>query len=259
MAGNRNNEKAARAERERLRLYKARQGLHEHRVNRRRRDNMIALIAGVVVVALAVVAQVLFFVSGPGSNEAQPSPSPSPDVASEVPSPDKAENRFWSGSLVLNEVELGVEFDGVAAPQAVAAFLAGVSDGYYEDKNCHRLTNDGFYVLQCGSVDGAGASDPNFRYGPIENAPADDTYPAGTIAVARAANDAESNGRQFFIVYDDTVIPSDSAGGYTVMGRVTSGLEELKAQITDAGVQPGQVDNDGSPVVPTTITSIRLD
>lgn len=230
--------------------------MHEHRVARRRRDNIIATAVALAVVLIAVVAQVAFFTAGPGAPEAAPSASPSADSA--VPSPELAENRLWTGTLVLNEVELDIELDGVAAPQAVAAVLQGARDDYYDGKSCHRLTNDGFFVLQCGSVDGTGASDPSFRFGPIENAPDDDVYPEGTIAMARASGDAESNGRQFFIVYEDTTIPSDAAGGYTVLGRVTGGLDALASEITDAGVEPGATANDGAPVVPTTITSLDI-
>nr|WP_325210528.1 peptidylprolyl isomerase [Salinibacterium sp.] len=259
MAGNRSNPKQDRVERERLRLYRARQGVHEHRVARRRRDNIIATSVALAVVIVAVVAQIAFFTAGPGASEAEPVASPSASPDSAVPSPELAEDRLWTGTLMLNDVELGIELDGRAAPQAVAAVIQGARDGYYQGKSCHRLTNDGFFVLQCGSVDGTGASDPSFRFGPIENAPSDDVYPEGTIAMARASGDAESNGRQFFIVYEDTTIPSDTAGGYTVLGRVTDGLEALASEITDAGVVPGSAENDGAPVVPTTITALDID
>lgn len=260
MASNRSSDKQSRVERERLRVYKARQGVHDHRTARRRRDNILAIVAGTVILALAVAAQVAFFIAGPGAGgDDEPTPSSSPEAASSVPSPELAENRLWNGTLSLNDVELAIELDGVAAPQAVAAFVQGTRDGYYDGKSCHRLTDGGFFVLQCGSVDGVGGTDGAFRFGPVENAPSDNLYEAGTIAMARASGDAESNGRQFFIVYEDTTIPADEAGGYTVFGRVTAGLDTLKSQITDAGVVPGRADNDGAPVVPTTITAVSVD
>jgi peptidyl-prolyl cis-trans isomerase B (cyclophilin B) len=74
--------------------------------------------------------------------------------------------------------------------------------------------------------------------------------------MARIGNDAESIGSQFFLVYEDTTIPSDSAGGYTVVGRVTSGLDELKSGITDAGTADDS--SDGAPAVPTTITAFSV-
>lgn len=257
MASSRSRDKEAREARERLRVYTARQGVNEHQRRRRRRDNIVAVAASLVVVALAVAAQVAYFASGPGAPE--PAPSASAEPSSRVPSPELSEFRTWTGALTLNDVELEIDLDGAAAPQAVAAFVHGTSEGYFTGKACHRLTDGGFFVLQCGSADGQGGGDPDFRFGPIENAPEDDVYPAGTIAMARAGGDAESNGRQFFIVYEETTIPSDAAGGYTVFGRVTSGLDRLKADITDAGVAPGSAENDGAPVVPTTITGVTLD
>lgn len=259
MAGSRGNDRHARVERERLRLYKARQGVHEHRASRRRRDNIAGIAISLVVVTIAVAAQVAYFSAGPGAPAAEAPASPSASPTQTVPVPDLAEGRLWTGALTVNDVELEIELDGVAAPQAVAAFVHSTRDGYYAGKTCHRLTDDGFYVLQCGSIDGVGGSDPGFRFGPIENAPADDEYAEGMIAMARASGDAESNGRQFFIVYEDTTIPSDAAGGYTVLGRVTSGLDRLKTEITDAGVVPGQTENDGAPAVPATIASISVD
>ncbi|TQL47955.1 peptidyl-prolyl cis-trans isomerase B (cyclophilin B) [Homoserinimonas aerilata] len=268
MAGSRNGEKDARASRERLRVYTARRTVHEKSVQRRKRDNLLAILAGLVIVALATVAQFTFFTVGPGAPEPTPSataePSASPDPAAEgenvgdVPDPALAESRTWTGELELNSVPLAIELDGAAAPQAVAAFVQEVTDDYFVDKSCHRLTDGGFFVLQCGSLDGTGAGDPSFSFGPIENAPVDDVYAAGTIAMARAQGDAYSNGRQFFIVYDDTTIPSDAAGGYTVIGKVTSGLDQLKAEITDAGLTPVNSENDGTPVVPTTITRVTI-
>lgn len=264
MATSKNGEKEARAARERLRVYNARQSVHAHKVNRRKRDNLLAIIVGLVVVALATVTQVVYFTSGPGVPPPTPSASAEPEAESEgqnigdIPSPALAEDRIWTGELTLNQVALGVELDGAAAPQAVAAFVQGVTDGYFVDKSCHRLTDGGFSVLQCGSLDGTGAADPTFTFGPIENAPADDLYPAGTIAMARAGDNAYSNGRQFFIVYEDTTIPADSAGGYTVLGRVTSGLDALKAEVIDKGLTPVSSENDGTPIVPTTITRVTI-
>lgn len=254
--------------RERLRAYQARQEVHEVRGRRRRRDNVIGIIGGVIVAALAVTAQVLYFTQGPGMPAPVPSASPSgsPSAAADqnVGAPDAslAENRVWTGELVLNgDVTLGISLDGTKAPQAVAGWVQDVQDGYYDGKTCHRLaTSESFSFLQCGSVDGTGAGDPEFSYGPVENAPADGIYPAGTIAMARAGGDAYSNGHQFFLVTAETKLPTDAAGGYTVVGTITSGLDQLIAKITSAGIDQNKLDGTGAgaPLVPTTITSATL-
>jgi peptidyl-prolyl cis-trans isomerase B (cyclophilin B) len=260
VASSKTAEREARVARERLRQYNARQSVHTHKVSRRRRDNVLWVIVGLLVVTAAAVTQVVYFSSGPGAPA--PAPVESMDPVDEgnvgdVPDPSLAEARTWTGELTLNDVALGIELDGAAAPQGVSAFIQDVRNEYFPAKTCHRLTNAGFFVLQCGSVDGAGSGDPGFRFGPIENAPSDDLYPAGTIAMARASGNAYSNGHQFFIVYEDTTIPSDSAGGYTVIGSVTSGLDELIEKVASQGVVGGATD--GEPVVPTSITSVSVE
>ena len=52
----------------------------------------------------------------------------------------------------------------------------------------------------------------------IENAPADGIYRQGVLAMARPSANTEGNGGQFFIVYKDSTIPRDSAGGCTISG-----------------------------------------
>ena len=73
--------------------------------------------------------------------------------------------------------------------------------------------------------------------------------------MARVGNDGKSMGSQFFIVYEDSVIPSDSAGGYTVFGEVTTGLSGID-DIIKAGVKDGS--GDGQPKVETSVTSITV-
>ncbi|MGY4856996.1 peptidylprolyl isomerase [Cryobacterium sp. AP23] len=267
MAPSNKQDREAREARGRVRAYQARKAVNEHQGKRRMRDNILA--GGILVLVLAVLvgAQLFYFNGGPGTPEpdASATPTASPTDAAvtptpganagDVPSPDLAEGRTWTGTLTLNDIPLGVELDGALAPQAVASTISLAQSGFYDGLTCHRLTNGGFSVLQCGDPNGDGSGGPNYYYGPVENAPADDVYPAGTIAMARAA-DGYSHGSQFFVVYDDTTIPANEAGGYSVIGRVTSGLDELKTGIVDGGIVDGATD--GAPVVPTTITGFTL-
>ncbi|MCU1546599.1 MAG: peptidylprolyl isomerase [Homoserinimonas sp.] len=268
MATSKTAEREARAARDRLRRYNARQALHALKIRRRKRDNLIAIIAVIIVLVLATVTQVLYFTAGPGVTVASPdesaldenstTPAEGQNVG-DVPSPELAEGRTWSGTIGLNDIRLDIELDGAAAPQAVASLVQASQNGYFINKTCHRLVNEGAWLLQCGSVDGTGSTDPAYHFGPIENAPADGTYRAGTVAMARASDDAHSNGRQFFVVYQDTQLPGDSVGGYTVVGTVTHGLGELVAEIAAGGVATaGASANDGPPHIPTTITAFTL-
>jgi peptidyl-prolyl cis-trans isomerase B (cyclophilin B) len=261
-----NQDREARAARQRLRDYQARQTLHDLRVKRRKRDNVVAIIAAVLVVAAATLAQIFYFTGGPGTPTPTPSstaaatetpaPTSTPNSA-DVPDPAIAEARNWTGEMTVNDVPLGIELDGAAAPQGVANFVSLSQKGFYNGLSCHRLTTSpGFGVLQCGDPSGDGSGGPGYSFGPIENAPADDVYPAGTIAMARQGGNGSSMGSQFFIVYEDTTIPADAAGGYTVLGKVTSGLDELKAGVVAAGTEDGSAD--GKPAIPVTIGTIAV-
>ena len=254
-----NLEREAKQARTRLRDYQARQSLNTKQVKRRVRDNIIAIAVGVVVIAAAATTQVLVLGPTAGTTASDPvaSATPAPQVsAPPLPSPDLAEDREWTGAMTLSGVELGISLDGTKAPQAVASFISLSTSGFYNNLNCHRLTNGGFSVLQCGDPAGDGSGGPGYNYGPIENAPEDDVYPAGTIAMARVGGDAESQGSQFFIVYEDTTIPSDEAGGYTVIGKVTSGLNTLISDLVSLGTVDGS--SDGAPATSIVIESVSV-
>lgn len=246
----------------------AKRELRKEQDKRRRRDNILAVGAGTAAVVVALVLQLTVFSSDPTEDEyaaaqaglTTPSatPSPSPSNAENIPKPETAAGQTFTGELKLNSGTVGVELDGTSAPQAAAVFKSLADQNFYAGLNCHRLTtSETFGVLQCGSKAGDGSSDPSFAWGPLENTPADNTYPAGTIAVARSGGNAYGNGTQFFIVYKDTVIPADAAGGYTVVGKVTSGLDVV-TNIAAAGLKPGDNATDGAPAEPVTIDSFSL-
>ena len=260
MASSKNQEREAREARERLKVYNARQAVHTHQTKRRLRDNLIAGLGVVAIVAAAAGVQFFYFSAGPGAPVPEPSSSaPAAGGANvgAVPDVSVSEFRTWTGDITLNGIPLTIELDGAAAPQAVAAFVTDTQSGYYTGKTCHRLViSDTAGLLQCGSENGDGISDPaTYAYGPLENVPADGLYPAGYLAVARTGS-AYGNGHQFFIVFSDTTLPGDEFGGYTVLGKITGGLDQLVANVVSGGI----VDNagDGAPVVPTTIDSVTV-
>ncbi|MGG7510100.1 peptidylprolyl isomerase [Plantibacter sp. YIM 135249] len=271
MATSKGPDKEAREARARIRGYNARRTVHEQRSKRRVRDNIIATVALVVVIGAATIAQVFYFSGGPGTPVATPSASASAPANAEgcgtngpadgsntgdVPPTSLAEGRDWTGTMTINDIALDLQLDGACAPQGVSSFIALAKSGFYDGVTCHRLTTSGIYVLQCGDPKGDGTGGPGYNYGPVENAPAGDVYPAGTIAMARQGGNGYSNGSQFFIVYQDSTIPSDAAGGYTILGNVTDGLDQLISGVTSAGVSGGG--GDGAPSVPAKITSVTV-
>jgi len=257
--------------RERLRLYQARQGLHDRQRRRRMRDNLVGVGVLVLVAALATGSQ-LAFAGSHGSGKqadasasatatATPTPSASATAANtgDVPSKSIAKDSTWTGTLTLNkDVKLGIELDGKKAPQAASVEIKLIQDQFYNGTSCHRLADSSdFRFLQCGSANGDGTGDAGFQYGPLENVPSDGEYAKGTIAIARSSS-AFSQSTQFFIVYGDTTLDG-STGGYTVVGKVTSGLDDLVSKITSKGISSAGSDGTGEPKVATTITGATIE
>ncbi|WP_425953532.1 peptidylprolyl isomerase [Xylanimonas sp. McL0601] len=226
---------------------------------RQRRQLVAAVVAGAMVLALVSTALILGLTthdtpSAAGQTQTQTaSPGPSPSPTFTLPDPSAAEGRTWTSTISTSAGAITVQLDGKAAPQAVASFVSLARGGFFDGTPCHRLTTSGIFVLQCGDPTGTGTGGPGYSFGPIENAPPDDVYTAGTLAMARQPNNGESMGSQFFVVYKDSTIPSDAAGGYTVFGRITSGLDIVQA-VADAGVADGS--SDGSPATPVTIEGV---
>ncbi len=253
-------------ERERLAARRRQQKVEQRLAAERARQRQRRQVAGAVFAVAVVLVGVAFAVNLLGddgvadpaaapASEAPVDPSAPADAPTyALPDPSFAEGRAWTGTITTDVGAIGIELDGAAAPQAVASFVSLAQQGYFDGTSCHRLVTGGIKVLQCGDPTGTGQGGPGYSFGPVENAPADDVYPAGTIAMARVGNDAQSMGSQFFLVYEDSMIPADSAGGYTVLGRVTSGLDVVTA-VADAGVQGGG--SDGPPATGVTIQGVE--
>lgn len=237
-----------------VQAYAVRRQVHEDTIATRKRDNRWAIIAGSLVVVAAIVSQIVFAVTRPV--EELPADDPT-NTFEPAPDPSIAEGREWNGELTLNDVNLKLILDGVNAPQATAALVTLANEDFYKDVICHRLTTSpGFSLLQCGDPNGNGTGGPDFRFGPIENAPSSAVYPKGTIAYARASNDGNSMGSQFFIILEDSTILPDRAGGYSVVGKITEGLDELISEITSKGT--ADESEDGFPAVKTVITGFNV-
>lgn len=255
----------------------------------RRTDNATVLAVVAVVVAVVVGFVAIRLLVGDGSSTATPSgdgpttptqspPTTSPSSSSPSggglsctpppalsenpqqfdtpPDPSLAEASTWQVTLETNCGPIVMELNGKVAPQTVASFLFLSQQGFYDDVPCHRLTTaaaDGLSVLQCGDPTGTGGGGPGYGYG-IENAPPGGAYPAGTVAMARA-QDPNSNGSQFFIVYGDTTLPTEG-GGYSIFGTVVKGLPIVQA-VAKRGVA-----SDGTapaPAQPVSILSVTVE
>lgn len=137
-----------------------------------------------------------------------------------------------------------------AAPCTVGSFVSLAEQRYFDDTPCHRLTTAGIFVLQCGDPSGTGSGGPGYRY--ADELDGAETYPAGTVAMANAGPD--TNGSQFFLVYDDTALRPE----YTVFGTISPEGVEVVREIAAAGAA-GAAGGDGPPTEPVGITTVTVD
>ena len=198
--------------------------------------------------ALAATLGLALTGCGSGSDSDGASASPSVATAGQLPS-FPAVPADAKMTLQTDQGEIVITMDPQApTTDASMAYLA--DKGYFNNTSCHRLTTQGIYVLQCGDPTGTGTGDPGYEI-PDENLPADapNNYPKGTVAMANAG--PNTNGSQFFIVYQDTTLPP----AYSIWGTVTSGMDVVE-KVAAAGVEGGGTD--GSPALPITITEAAV-
>ncbi len=146
--------------------------------------------------------------------------------------------------LVFNDtVTLGIDRStAAAAPQAVAGLdRRHAQDGYYAGKTCHRLANSARLRVHPVRIARRRrrTPTPTSRYGPVENAPADERLPGRhhrdgpRRAATRTATDTSSSSSPA----TPRSRPTPPAAT-PVVGTVTSGLDKLIADITSAGIDP---------------------
>lgn len=166
----------------------------------------------------------------------------SPALPTEIPTftpedaPADAPAGTYAATLRTTCGDIEVELYADESPATVGSFMFLAESGYWNDSPCHRLTTSGIYVLQCGDPTGTGRGGPGYTFG-VEAYPPDGRYPVGSLAMARRGADLNSNGGQFFIVYDDSTLPV-AAGGYTLFGRVVSGMD-IVDRVAEQGVDGG--------------------
>jgi peptidyl-prolyl cis-trans isomerase B (cyclophilin B) len=159
----------------------------------------------------------------PAAKEVDP-PSPEPVVGGEL-----------RATLDTTLGAFQVTLDAASAPCTVNSFVSLTQQGYYDDSPCHRLTTleeGGIAVLQCGDPTGTGTGGPGYTYG--DELSGTESYGPGTLAMANRGPD--TNGSQFFVVYDETPLPPS----YTVFGSVDQAGIDAITELAAQGTVPGE-------------------
>ena len=148
------------------------------------------------------------------------------------------------GSIIVIELYPDI------APNTVSNFIELARAGFYDGLIFHRVIPG--YIIQGGCPLGRGVGGPGysikgeFAANDFEN---ELSHQAGVISMARAPNDFDSAGSQFFIAVGDA---TSLDGDYAAFGQVLSGLEVAEE------ISLVEKDEDDKPLVPQRIKTVTI-
>jgi len=247
-----------RREAERRRRLRQDQRRAQRAARRRRSLALISVIGVLVVVALVVVVVIAGShekssnAAGSGSGSGKKASctwTKSGTAARKVSDPPKSVPRTGTARVSVTTTQGPMTFtlDRSAAPCTVANFVSLARQKYYDGTSCHRLTSGSLSVLQCGDPLGTGSGGPGYKF--KDELTGSEKYTRGVLAMANSG--ANTNGSQFFIVYEN----SQLGPNYTIFGKVASGLGVVD-KVAAKGSSPA---GDGKPKLPITLQKVTVD
>ena len=137
---------------------------------------------------------------------------------------------------------LEIQLDVRENPKTASSFAHLVREGFYDGLLFHRIVPE--FVVQGGDPEGSGLGGPGYQV--VEPPPESERYRPGTVAMAKAADDAPgASGSQFFIV-TGTASPLDPL--YAVVGRVAKG-DDVVELLANTPVDPAAENRPIEPVI----------
>lgn len=252
-------------DRQLAKLYERRRQERHHR----RRQRLVAATVGILV-ALGGVGGGLFLLAKGGKPKAQasgsPSPSGSPGVACGGSVPGAASkkqpsykkppkmtidtSKTYTATVVTSCGMIEIELDPKLAPNTVNSFVFLAGKHFYDGLIFHRIARD--FVIQGGDPTGTGSGGPGYKT--VDPPPKGATYPAGTVAMAKAGDEPTGTaGSQFFIVTGQN--PSLTPD-YAIIGTVVQG-QDVADKIGALAIENGA--SDGKPVQTVYIVKVTIE
>lgn len=174
-----------------------------------------------------------------------------PAKAVEPPPAEATATGTLSGTIATNVGDIAIELDAERTPCTVNNFVSLAEQGYFDDTQCHRLTTQGIYVLQCGDPTASGMGGPGYTI--ADEVDGTEKYGPGVLAMAKTSA-PDSGGSQFFMVYADSSVLEPE---YTVFGTFDESGVELLEEVAAKGTAEGGPD--GSPKEAVTISGVTVD
>ncbi|GAA1436601.1 hypothetical protein GCM10009616_36870 [Microlunatus lacustris] len=144
--------------------------------------------------------------------------------------------------------DVTITMDRSKTPCTVNSFVSLAEQGYFDGTACHRLADSGLFVLQCGDPTGSGSGGPGYSF--ADELSGEEDYGSGVVAMANAGPD--TNGSQFFLVWEDSELPPS----YTVFGTMDTASRDVVAGMAGEGQDGSYGDGTGKPNNPATITAV---
>lgn len=132
-------------------------------------------------------------------------------------------------TINMSAGDVKITLDREKAPCAVNSFMSLAQQGYFDETDCHRLTDFGIFILQCGDPTGSGEGSPGYVF--ADEIDGSEEYLSGTVAMANRGPD--TNGSQFFFVWDDS---TSLEANYTVLGHIDEASLDVIRGIAAQGV-----------------------
>jgi peptidyl-prolyl cis-trans isomerase B (cyclophilin B) len=256
---------------------------YQRRLDKRaQRDQTVRrwTVSGLAAIIVLAVAVGVFFLVRPSGGQAaasskSPSATPSATASAAAPapvaepashcsspsSPPAAKNvgtppakpdstATYQATIHTNRGDIVINLLNSKATCTVNSFVYLASKNYFSSTPCHRLTTAGIFVLQCGDPTGTGSGGPGYKFNDENLTGA--KYSAGTVAMANSGPD--TNGSQFFLVYQNSLsLPAS----YTPFGTIVSGLNIIQ-NVAKAGSDNSNGSGDGHPKEKVEIAGVTI-
>jgi peptidyl-prolyl cis-trans isomerase B (cyclophilin B) len=169
----------------------------------------------------------------------------------EAPATDAPAQGTVEAVITTGQGDIGLTLDREKAPCTVQSFVSLAEQGFYDDTICPRLGNaPGFGILQCGDPSGTMSGGPGYSFD--DELTGEETYPAGTIAMANAG--ADTNGSQFFLVFAD----SQFQPSYTVFGQIDEAGLKILNKVAEKGDDGSNPAGGGAPKEEVKIEKVTI-
>ena len=142
------------------------------------------------------------------------------------------------------DITLGRE----ATPCTVNSFVSLAEQGYFDDTECHRITTQGIFVLQCGDPSATGMGGPGYSFG--------DELTGERDLPRRHAGDGQRRRRHQRLTVLHRLRRLPARPSYTVFGTVGEAGLKVVQDIAAKGAQGGAPD--GPPAEKVTIDSVTV-